>query len=110
MKTVIIVEKNGGVLQTVAFSAYINTEKDEKYKDELVEMITVLAKEKSLNLVPRGEISDLKGNAQEETIAIYKKLSREAKNKMDLATFDPVNVTDFVNHIDYLVQKTGIIT
>jgi membrane dipeptidase len=76
----------------------------------LVEMITVLAKEKSLNLVPRGEISDLKGNAQEETIAIYKKLSREAKNKMDLATFDPVNVTDFVNHIDYLVQKTGIIT
>jgi hypothetical protein len=31
MKTVIIVEKNGGVVQTVAFSAYINTEKDEKY-------------------------------------------------------------------------------
>jgi membrane dipeptidase len=57
-------------LQTVAFSAYINSKKDEKYKDELVKMIAVLAKEKSLNLVSRGEISDLEGKAQEEAIAI----------------------------------------
>ena len=36
------------------------------------------------------------------------KLSKEAKSKMDLSTVEPVNVADFVNHIDYLVAKMGI--
>jgi membrane dipeptidase len=99
---------NGGVVQTVAFSSYINTEKDKKYKDELVKKIEALALEQNIKLVSRSEIRKLKGATQDEAIATYMKLSKEAKSKMDLSTFEPVNVADFVNHIDYLVAKMGI--
>jgi microsomal dipeptidase-like Zn-dependent dipeptidase len=101
-------KENGGVVQTVAFSSYINTEKDKKYKDELVKKIETLAKEQNIKLVSRSEIRKLKGTAQEEAIATYMKLSEEAKSKMDASAVDPVNVADFVNHIDYLVEKMGI--
>ncbi|MGK0447058.1 MAG: microsomal dipeptidase-like Zn-dependent dipeptidase [Polaribacter sp.] len=101
-------KENGGVVQTVAFSSYINTEKDKKYKDELVKKIEALATAQNIKLVSRSEIRKLKGAAQDEAIATYMKLSKEAKSKMDLSTVEPVNVADFVNHIDYLVTKMGI--
>ena len=101
-------KKNGGVAQTVAFSSYVDTEKDKKYNDELIKKIELLGKEQRLELVPRNEIRKLKGKAQEDAIAIYRKLSKEAKNNMDSAVVDPVNVADFVNHIDYMVNKIGI--
>jgi membrane dipeptidase len=36
------------------------------------------------------------------------KLSKEAKTKMESSLIDPVNVSDYVGHIDYLVNKIGI--
>lgn len=101
-------KENGGVVQTVAFSAYVNTEKDKKFKEALKGEMDVLAKEQNLNLVPRREIRNLEGKAQEDAIATYKKLSIEAKNKMKSSENAPVNVADFVDHIDYLVNKIGI--
>jgi membrane dipeptidase len=101
-------KENGGVVQTVAFSSYINTEKDKKYKDELIKVIEALAKEQNLELVPRDEIKKLEAKAKEEAIAVYLKLSKEAKTKMESSLIDPVNVADYVDHIDYLVDKMGI--
>lgn len=101
-------KENGGVVQTVAFSAYINMEKDKKFKDALINEMDVLAKEQNLNLVPRREIRNLKGKAQEDAIAIYTQLSKEAKTKMKSSDNAPVNVADFVDHIDYLINKIGI--
>tara|TARA_B100000809_G_scaffold166285_1_gene163543 strand:+ start:285 stop:1568 length:1284 start_codon:yes stop_codon:yes gene_type:complete len=99
---------NGGVVQTVAFSSYIDTEKDKKYKDKLVIKIKALAKDQNIELVNRSEIRKLKGTAQEEAIVAYMKLSKEAKSKMEVSDDELVNVADFVNHIDYLVAKMGI--
>ncbi|MEE9408235.1 MAG: dipeptidase [Polaribacter sp.] len=101
-------KENGGVVQTVAFSAYVNTEKDKKYKDELIKVIAELAKEQNIELTPRKEIRKLKGAAQKAAIAVYMKLSKEAKLKMGSTSSSPVNVSDFVDHIDYLVEKMGI--
>jgi microsomal dipeptidase-like Zn-dependent dipeptidase len=101
-------KKNGGVVQTVAFSAYINTEKDKKYKDELVKKMEALATVQGVALVPRRAIRKLKGAAKEAAIAVYMKLSKEVKMDMKLSEFPPVNVADFVDHIDYLVEKIGI--
>lgn len=101
-------KENGGVVQTVAFSAYINTEKDKKFKDALINEMDVLAKEQNINLVPRREIRNLKGKAREDAIAIYTQLSKEAKTKMQSSENAPVNVADFVDHIDYLINKIGI--
>tara|TARA_R110002124_G_scaffold214775_1_gene380753 strand:+ start:24 stop:1319 length:1296 start_codon:yes stop_codon:yes gene_type:complete len=101
-------KENGGVVQTVAFSAYVNTEKDKKFKEALRGEMDLLAKEQNLNLVPRNEIRNLEGKAQEDAIATYTQLSKEAKNKMKSSENAPVNVADFVDHIDYLINKTGI--
>jgi membrane dipeptidase len=101
-------KENGGVVQTVAFSAYINTEKDTKYKNELAKKIETLAKAQGLEFTPRSAIRNLKGEAQEAEIAKYMKLSKEAKRNPEPSVFSPVNVADFVDHIDYLVKKIGI--
>ena len=101
-------KENGGVVQTVAFSAYVNTEKDKKFKEALRGEMDLLAKEQNLNLVPRNEIRNLEGKAQEDAIATYTQLSKEAKNKMKSSENAPVNVADFVDHIDYLINKIGI--
>ncbi|AOW16752.1 peptidase M19 [Polaribacter vadi] len=101
-------KENGGVVQTVAFSAYVNTEKDKKFKKALRGEMDLLAKEQNLNLVPRNEIRNLEGKAQEDAIATYTQLSKEAKNKMKSSENAPVNVADFVDHIDYLINKIGI--
>ncbi|WP_223269219.1 MULTISPECIES: dipeptidase [unclassified Polaribacter] len=101
-------KENGGVVQTVAFSSYIDTEKDKKYQEALIKKIEVLAKEQNLELIPRNDIRKLTGKAQDDAIAIYMKLSKEAKSSEDNSLINPVNVADFVNHIDYLVGKIGI--
>jgi membrane dipeptidase len=101
-------KKNGGLVQTVAFSAYINIKKDKKYKDGLVKKMEALATVQGLELVPRSAIRKLKGDAKETAIAIYMKLSEEAKTDMKPSEFPPVNVADFADHIDYLVKKMGI--
>jgi membrane dipeptidase len=67
-----------------------------------------LATEQGLAFVPRSAIRKLKGDAKEAAIAVYRKLSKEVKTDMKFSEFPPVNVADFVDHIDYLVQKMGI--
>ena len=99
-------KENGGVVQAVAFSGYVDTEKYKKYKDELIKKIDELAKEQNIELIPRQELKELKGKERETAIKNYTKLSEEAK--LQLSEFSPVNVSDFVNHIDYLVEKMGI--
>jgi membrane dipeptidase len=101
-------KKNGGVVQTGAFSAYVNIEKDKKYKDELVKKMGVLATVQGLELIPRTAIRKLKGAAKEAAIAVYRKLSKEVKTNLKPSEFPPVNISDFVDHIDYLVGKMGI--
>ena len=102
------IKENNGVVQTVAFSSYVSTEKDKKYKDELIKKIDELAKEQNIELIPRNEIRKLDAEKRDEAIAIYMKLSKEAKSKMNTTEFSPVNVSDFVDHIDYIVRKIGI--
>ncbi|MGX1930280.1 dipeptidase [Flagellimonas sp. 2504JD4-2] len=63
-------KKNGGVVQTVAFSAYLNKEKHEKHK------------------------------------AYLKSVEKDSITDAEIP--EPVNVADFVDHIDYMVELIGI--
>ena len=69
------VKENGGVVQTVALSLFVNKVKHEKY----------------LNA-----IENLKDKSNKEDL---EKLKKE---------FPPVNISDFVDHIDYIKNKIGI--
>nr|WP_194507061.1 dipeptidase [Psychroserpens luteus] len=103
-------KKNGGVIQTVAFQTYTNTEKND-------------ARNKALKSI-RENIADSLGNKWYEWSEI-KTLSDEERNAFydirstivtladekvrEMENFPPkVNVSDFVDHIDYMVKKIGL--
>ena len=101
-------KQNGGVVQTVAFSSYVSTEKDKKYKEELNKIVKKLANEQGEKMMTWAEARKLDTKQRNEFIATYRRLSKEAKTKMKTSDVSPVNVSDFVDHIDYMVKKIGL--
>jgi len=103
-------KKHGGVVQTVAFSSYLNTEKHNNYESASSEIYQNKAGEMDLSILPRDTVRNL---SAEEREIYYKQLKQvEAAAKPDIEELKkvviPVNVSDFVDHIDYLVEKIGI--
>ena len=103
-------KENGGVVQTVAFNAYVNTEKNEAYNKASRKYMEEVAKEQGFKIIPRSEAMKLKGTELEVYYGTYMKVRKLAREKMakNADKFDPVNVADFVDHIDYMVKKIGI--
>ncbi|TVZ59753.1 membrane dipeptidase [Flavobacteriaceae bacterium MAR_2010_105] len=103
-------KKNGGVVQTVAFQAYVNKEKD----DARSEALKVLEKEVMDSLgkpwMPRKEIMALPTNERSAYLDTYIAMRSIVKEKAkSMPSLPPaVNVQDFVDHIDYLVEKIGL--
>nr|WP_321235345.1 dipeptidase [uncultured Psychroserpens sp.] len=101
---------NGGVIQTVAFQAYTNTEKN----DARNEAIKPIRKDVAQSLGHTWyEWSETKTLSEEDKDAFYDvrakiiKLADEKASK--IKDFPPkVDVSDFVNHIDYMVKKIGL--
>ncbi|MUP42751.1 dipeptidase [Christiangramia aestuarii] len=103
-------KKHGGVVQTVAFSSYLNTEKHEAFGAASEELYETKAREMDFSILERDSIKKL---SQPEQDIYYKKLNKlklEAKPEIEelKKKVVPVNVSDFVDHVDYLVEKIGI--
>lgn len=103
-------KENGGVVQTVAFSSYLNTEKHEarsKYQEimgkEIMDSLGV-------QWIDRKDVSNLSSEEREVYYDSYMKMSQLRKEKMkNMEGLPPaVNVSDYVDHIDYLVEKMGV--
>ncbi|WP_089378973.1 dipeptidase [Lutibacter flavus] len=103
-------KNNGGVVQTVAFSAYVNTEKNKKFGELTKVILNEIAAIEGFEILSWGEVRKMKKEDQDAYIEKYIKIRGLSKPKMDEASVngDPVNVSDFVDHIDYLVEKIGI--
>jgi len=101
---------NGGVVQTVAFQTYTNTKKN----DARNKAIKSIRKEIATSLGKTWyEWSETKTLSKEEKDAFFEvrgKIIRLADEKANaIEGFPPkVNVSDFVDHIDYLVEKIGL--
>ncbi|CAL66512.1 dipeptidase [Christiangramia forsetii] len=103
-------KEHGGVVQTVAFSSYLNTEKDDAYEEASRKVYEQKAAEMDLQILPRDTVRNF---TDEKRTAYYNQISKiksSAKPEIDKLkeTVIPVNVSDFVDHIDYLVEKIGI--
>ncbi|AUC81496.1 dipeptidase [Lacinutrix sp. Bg11-31] len=113
-------KENGGVVQTVAFDSYLSEKKQEIYQKALMALSAKIAD----SLYNNGDKSY---NGQWYIEDNWKKLTKEEQQKIkDSGIIDrlmkitntkaeqipdfpeQVNVSDFVNHIDYLVEKMGI--
>ena len=103
-------KENGGVVQTVAFSSYLNTEKHEaraKYEEEVgKEIMDSLG----VQWVDRKDFRTLDKEARDLYFENYMKMMTLREEKMkDMEGLPPaVNVSDYVDHIDYLVAEMGL--
>src|SRR5210317_2249816 len=103
-------KENGGVIQTVAFSSYLNTEKHNARNEYMQAIRTHLESEKGLEWYDRSELRSLDADKRADFMNYYREIVAEAD---ELVANDPeaptgVTVADFVNHIDYMVNLIGI--
>ena len=103
-------KENGGVVQTVAFTSYLNTEKFEKragieveISKEILDSIGVKWSDRNAQKLMTSEELETYYGHLASMVPIRKKKLAAMK---DLPP--AVDVSDFVNHIDYLVKKIGI--
>ncbi|MDC6351540.1 dipeptidase [Zeaxanthinibacter sp. PT1] len=103
-------KENGGVVQTVAFSSYLNTEKHEARSAYLKELHNQVADSLGLQWYSRRErysLSEAEQEAYKEDAArIQEEVDRLLSSREDVPP--AVNVEDLVNHIDYMVDLIGI--
>jgi len=104
------IKKNGGVVQTVAFSAYLNTEKHQAYAAAKDSVLRALGAQKGFAVLGRRQVRALPFDSLQAYIKGYKQLQKEAQPQLEILkkSVPPVGVGDFVDHIDYLVEKMGI--
>ena len=104
------IKENGGVVQTVAFRSYLNTEKSaarNKYSTAIEKSILDSLGTKWLE---RSEISKLTPEDREIYRQKYAAMTPILKATLEARQDAPPNpdVADFIDHIDYLVKKMGI--
>lgn len=103
-------KENGGVVQTVAFKSYLNSEKSDARAVYEVEIAKKIADSMEVKWLEREEIMALPDSAQIEYFEFIGKMRPIRNKKLDeMDNLPPaVNVSDLVDHIDYLVEKMGV--
>ena len=105
-----MMKENGGVVQTVAFSSYLNTEKSEKRSAYMKSIYEHVADSLGIDWYERSEFGSLSKAQQAAFIENYPKVMKIGKELVAEKSDVPpaVNVSDFVDHIDYMVKLIGI--
>jgi membrane dipeptidase len=110
-EVLMMIKEKNGVVQTVAFKTYVNTKKAAAYAAKSNEIIADVAKQEGFEILPRRAQMDLSAEAREQYTQKYAAITEKAKVRIVkeiVPTTPPVDVADFVDHIDYLVKKMGI--
>jgi microsomal dipeptidase-like Zn-dependent dipeptidase len=105
-----LLAESGGVIQTVAFQSYVNAEKNSAHGDALRGLRAEIAAELGFEPMSRGEQQLMTPEAFEAYLE-EQRLYDEAVDARASEVFEsapPVDVADFVDHIDYMVDLIGI--
>ena len=102
-------KENGGVIQTVAFRSYVNSAKNSAYRAAVDSIRSEIAAEMGVELIAnRRELRQMSPEGREAYREKVAPVEAALEARMDDVEAQPVGVSDFVDHIDYLVQKMGI--
>ncbi|MCM4166261.1 hypothetical protein KCTC52924_03187 [Arenibacter antarcticus] len=106
----LMMKENGGVVQTVAFSSYLNTEKHEVYTNYMRDLNRQVADSLGVDWYERFQLADLSEEQRINFREISPRIVEIAKSKatQDQNAPEDVSVSDFVDHIDYMVKLIGI--
>ncbi|MGB6150487.1 MAG: dipeptidase [Pricia sp.] len=105
-----LIRENGGVVQTVAFTSYLNTEKDSLRSAYMEDIYQNVADSMGIDWYDRSEFSSLTDDQQEAFIENYPNVTQAGDSIADTRSDAPpkVSVSDLVDHIDYMVDLIGI--
>ncbi|WP_339840461.1 dipeptidase [uncultured Maribacter sp.] len=105
-----LMKENGGVVQTVAFSSYLNTKKHDARAAYMKSIYQKVADSLGIDWYERSQFSSLTEAEKEAFMENYPKVLKLGKELVKDKTDAPaaVNVADFVDHIDYMVKLIGI--
>jgi membrane dipeptidase len=103
-------KKNGGVVQTVAFRSYIDGEKSKNFAKVKFDIYQKFALAQGAKILTRKERKALSADKLDKYWDLYDSISIQAQSEIDAVsdTVEQVNVSDFVDHIDYIVKLIGI--
>lgn len=103
-------QDNGGVVQTVAFKSYLNTSKNDAYEREATDVLKKIADSMGITWMERKEVMKLPMDERMKYYEAYQTMLPLQKKKLAKRTDLPaqVDVSDFIDHVDYLVEKMGI--
>ena len=103
-------KKNGGVAQAVAFPAYLNTEKAKIYSDFKKEVALEVMDSMNVAYLDWNDLKKLTEDQRDAYDETLEKVNPVVVAKLKTMKNVPaaVNVSDFVDHIDYMVNKIGI--
>lgn len=103
-------KEHGGVVQTVAFSAYVNTEKHNNFTAAEQELYRKEGEKAGFEVLSRDSIRNLDHESRTAYLAEFRKIADAAQPQIEVLKNEvpPVDVADFVDHIDYMVKLIGI--
>jgi membrane dipeptidase len=105
------IRDNGGVVQTVAFGGYLNVDKAARHQEALNALRSSIAADLGYDVLSFPEINALDATARSEYQNHMSEIDALMAPRIEAevnAIAPPVDVSDFVNHIDYLVNLIGI--
>lgn len=103
-------QDNGGVVQTVAFKSYLNTSKNDAYEREATDVLKKIADSMGITWMERKEVMKLPMDERMKYYEAYQTMLPLQKKKLAKRTDLPaqVDMSDFIDHVDYLIEKMGI--
>ncbi len=100
---------NGGVIQTVAFRSYLNGKKHAAWRSEYDALMTKVGAEMNIEvLADRRQVFMMKPADRAKYLNRIKPVRARVEAIKNELSARPVDVADFIDHVDYLVKKIGI--
>lgn len=102
-------KENGGVVQAVALRSYVYAEKHSVWREATSKVFDTVAKEEGFEQKSRTELRAMEAQERDAYIARYQEIQAIAKPRIEKeVTAQPIDVADFVDHIDYMVDLIGL--
>jgi len=101
----------GGVVQTVAFRGYVDGDKHAAWQEASRAILEEEADKLGFELVSWGDIREMTEEERDEYMDMYRTAQDNAEPRIESevnVNTPPVDVADFADHIDYMVELIGI--
>jgi membrane dipeptidase len=104
------IKEGGGVVQTVAFRSYVDAEKNRANREALTALQREVAEEMGVEMRDRRALFGMSQEDREAYREAFAPVQEAVAARMDEvnSVAPPVDVADFVDHIDYLVDLIGL--